>query len=196
MARAVFDTDRILDGARDLIVARGVRAATVDAIARATGAPVGSIYHRFRSIDELLARLWLRSARRLQETALAVEVDEDDPLAGAVAVALAMYDHCLAAPGDVLLLDALGREELLRRQDLGDARGELEGVNTAIEARMGELARALYGRAGRAQRDLVLLALVDLPHGFAHRQLTTGTPTPRRRERLAAAVRAVLAAPC
>jgi hypothetical protein len=57
---------------------------------------------------------------------------------------------------------------------------------------MSMLARSLYKRADRRARDLVLLALVDLPHGFAHRQLISGAAAPARRRRLPAAVRAVL----
>jgi len=192
LSRQVFSTDAILDAARDVVVQRGARGATVEAIARAAGVPVGSIYHRFDSLAELLARTWLRAAQRSQERALAVPVSPEEPLASAEAVALAMYDYCLAEPQDTLLLDALGRTELLN-MDLGALRAQLETVNERVEALMATLARELYGRADRRTRDLVLLALVDLPHGFAQRQLASGTRTPARRERLPAAVRAVLA---
>lgn len=194
MPRRVFSTDAILDAARAVVIERGARGATVDAIARAARAPVGSIYHRFGSIDELLALLWLRAVRRNQARALAEPVDPAEPLDSAVAVALAMYDHCLAEPHDTLLLDALGRGELLSR-DLGPLAAELEAVNDEVVEMMKGLARALYGRADARGRDLVLLALVDLPHGFAHRQLISGTRTPARRELLPAAVRAVLEPP-
>jgi AcrR family transcriptional regulator len=191
LARHVFSTDAILDAARDVVVARGARAATVEAIARSAGVPVGSIYHRFSSIDELLARVWLRAVRRSQRAALAVAVSSGQPLRSAEAVALAMYDQCLAEPQDTLLLDAISRAELLAA-DPGELRDELEAVNEEIEAMMARLSRSLLGRADRRGRDLVLLALVDLPHGFAHRQLVSGRPAPARRERLPAAVRAVL----
>ena len=187
----MFSTEAILDSAREVIVTRGARGATVEAIARAAGVPVGSIYHRFDSLAELLARTWLRAARRSQERALAVPVSADRPLDSAIAVALAMYDHCLEQPEDTLLLDALGRTQLLE-MELGKLRGELETANERVEALMAGLARSLYGRADRRTRDLVLLALVDMPHGFAHRQLVSGTLTPARRERLPAAVRAAL----
>lgn len=55
---------------------------------------------------------------------------------------------------------------------------------------MAVLARALFGRADSRTRDLVLLAIVDMPHGFARRQIQSGQRTPARRERLAAAVAA------
>lgn len=194
MGRLVFSTDAILDAARDLVVEHGARASTVEAIATAAGVPVGSIYHRFESIDELLARVWLRAVRSSQRAALAVAPDAGEPLRGAVAVALAMYDHCLTNPADTLLLDSLSRAELSARASPA-YRDELEQVNAEIERRMAEFARSVYGRADARCRDLVVLALVDLPHGFAHREISSGRATPARRERLPAAVRAVLAAP-
>ena len=40
-------TDSILDAARGVVLEQGLGAATVAAIAESSGAPVGSIYHRF-----------------------------------------------------------------------------------------------------------------------------------------------------
>jgi len=191
LARHVFSTDEILDAARGVVIERGPRGATVEAIAEAAGVPVGSLYHRFRSIDELLASAWLRAVQRTQARALAVPASLEAPLEAAVAVALAMYDHCLAEPEDTLLLDVLRRGDLLSL-DTGPLGGELETVNDPVLELMAGLARALFGRADARGRDLVLLALVDMPHGFAHRELISGTRTPARRERLPAAVRAVL----
>jgi AcrR family transcriptional regulator len=176
MARRVFSTDEILDAARSIVVERGPRAATVEAIAAAAGVPVGSIYHRFSSIDELLARVGLQ------------------PLESAVAVALAMYDHCLDEPQDTLLLDVLGRPALVASTS-GLVHEQLQQVNDAIETLMAGLARSIFGRADRRSLDLVLLALVDLPRGFAHRRLSGGAVTPARRELLPGAVSAVLMRP-
>jgi hypothetical protein len=129
--------------------------------------------------------------RRSQQRSLEVPVAEERPLQSAQAVALAMYDHCLSEPSDTLLLDALSHAELLARAD-DELHDELASVNAEIEALMARLARALMGKADRAARDLLVLALVDLPHGFAHRQLSSGRSTPARRARLPAAVAAVL----
>jgi AcrR family transcriptional regulator len=41
--------DDILDATRKLVLDKGVKSATVDAIAAESGAPVGSLYHRFGS---------------------------------------------------------------------------------------------------------------------------------------------------
>src|SRR6185312_6438634 len=62
----LHDPDEVLDAARDLIVEGGPRAAGIRAIAERSGAPSGSLYHRFGSRDELVARAWLRAVRRFQ----------------------------------------------------------------------------------------------------------------------------------
>jgi AcrR family transcriptional regulator len=50
--------ESILDAARQVILQRGLRSTTVAAIAETSGASIGSIYHRFVSVDDLLACLW------------------------------------------------------------------------------------------------------------------------------------------
>ena len=67
MARPkIYSVEGILDSARDLVLESGAGAATVEGIARSSGAPTGSIYHRFGSRDEMLAQLWMRTVRRSQ----------------------------------------------------------------------------------------------------------------------------------
>jgi AcrR family transcriptional regulator len=68
-----------------------VSATTIAEIARASGAPVGSLYHRFGSRDDMLAQLWIRAVRRSQASFLTA-VDSGDPIQGAVAGATAILD--------------------------------------------------------------------------------------------------------
>lgn len=56
---ARFSEDAFVRAAVALIARGGPQAATIAAIARAAGAPSGSIYHRFASRDALVARAWL-----------------------------------------------------------------------------------------------------------------------------------------
>lgn len=89
----------ILDATRGVVADRGARGVTLAAIAHVSGAPVGSIYHRFGSLDELLAQVWLRAVRR-SHAALAPALATGDPVQRAVRVALAVYDFCLAERED------------------------------------------------------------------------------------------------
>lgn len=187
-------TDVILDAARDVVLEEGVGGATVAQIAKTSGAPTGSIYHRFSSVDELLAQMWVRAIRRSQADFASASL-HPDPLEAGVAGALSIYDFCERHPADARLLFSLRRTDLVRKP-LSDAlRRELAGLNEPVEALTRDLARRLYGRASRENRDVVALALFDLPQGAVRRPLTEGQRlSSQRRDALAAAVRAALCA--
>lgn len=196
MARpAVHSTDDILDAARGLVLDGGARAATVNAIAAASGAPKGSIYHRFATLEDLLAAMWLRAARQAQERSLGAMRGED-AIEDAVAAGLALHDFARAAPGDARLLASVRREDLVAK--VGDPALEraLREVNDAFGAAVADLAARLYGRRSRAAVEQTLCAMSDLPLGALRRHLVAGRPLPRTlRAQLEAAIRAALAQP-
>ena len=186
MARTVFADDDILDAARGVVVTGGPRALTLQTVGTAAGVPNGSIYHRFRSVDDLIARLWLRAAQRCQAAALAVEPD-------AVAIALAIYDFCLAEREDALLLGAFRPADLLSMKLSPEVAERVRTNDAPIQDLVRTAAKRARGGARRADREVLLLAAVDLPYGFARRHLDAGTsPPPGDRRRLEAAVRAVM----
>ena len=88
------DTDAILDAARALVLTAGPRAASVAAIAKASGAPTGTLYHRFGNRNGILAAAWLRALDRFQSRAIAAAADS--PVETAVAVAVSFV--CFARP--------------------------------------------------------------------------------------------------
>jgi len=185
---------QILDAAREVVTNRGARGVTLAAIAQDSGAPVGSIYHRFGSVDELLARLWLRAVRRSQ-AALGPALAIEDPVERAVGTALALYDFCLAEREDALLLAELSRRNLREGNFSKNLQAELDHVNEPIERPLAELGCALFDGDDRTRLDLALTAVVDLPYGFARRHVEAGTlPTPARRAALEDSVRAIVTA--
>ncbi|MDT0308692.1 TetR family transcriptional regulator [Streptomyces sp. DSM 44917] len=191
--RPKFAEDDFLDAALGIAVARGAPAVTIADVAAAAGAPVGSVYHRFASRDLLLARLWVRSVRRVQRAFLDAPPGGDDPgLAAERAVALALRwvaEH----PGEARLLLLHRREDLVRRwpRELGE---ELAGLNDAVADALRGHARALYGRASKEAVERVTFALVDIPYAAVRRRLASGEPLPPTLERMAvAACRAALA---
>jgi AcrR family transcriptional regulator len=190
---ALHSTDAILDAARDALLAAGPRRATIQAISAASGAPTGSLYHRFGNRDRLLVEAWLRAVRRFQAGVL--EAMEIEPAADA-AVTAALWTPRFArtqrADAELLLT--------FRRRDLADAplpsalRDEVEHLNDRASGAVVALARRLYGSRRPADVERVTLAVVDLPLGAVRRRLESGTTLPRGLERLLeAAVRAVLA---
>jgi AcrR family transcriptional regulator len=188
MARPqIYSADAILDSARTLVLDAGARAATVNAIAAASGAPKGSIYHRFRSLDELLAAMWIRAVRRSQAMFLAA-LEHPDPTTAAVDAALALHDFARDERADARLLASLRPEDLMARVELAD-------VNRPVRDALTTLARRLFGATTREAIERTTCAVVDLPIGATRRHLIAGSPLPRTlRPQLAAAVRAALEA--
>ena len=182
----------MLDAARDLLLEDGLWRATMEAIAQASGAPTGSLYHRFRSRDELIARLWVRAVQRSQASFIAA-LQQDDAREAAVSAALSILDFCDEHPGDAQLLVAFRHEDLIRSIPDGPLAEELATLNEPVGRAIVELARRLYGRKSRATVNRCLLATFDLPYGAVRRHLIAGDPLPTSlRADLARAVRAVL----
>jgi AcrR family transcriptional regulator len=186
-------TNSILDAARGVVLDHGLGAATIAAIAESSGAPVGSIYHRFGSVGDLLAEMWIRAVRRSQES-FARAAAHPDPLEAAVGAGLSVYDFCVEHSADGRLLLSYRPEDLAGARIDPRQRTELVRLNDPVAAVVKDLARRLYGRVSGKSLDRVLLAVFDLPHGAVRRPLANGEKLlPQRRDALEAALRAVLA---
>ncbi len=194
--RKTVERDSLLDAARDVIVRGGPRAATLEAIAACSGATTGSIYHRFSSVDSLVAQAWLRALERSREASSHAAGGRSGADA-VVAIALAHYDFCLRERADARLLAALRPADMLERGLCDDDAARLLAANEPVAPLIAALAKDCLGRADRAARDRILLAMVDLPYGAASRYLDIDTRAPAaRRVALERSVRAALLAPC
>jgi AcrR family transcriptional regulator len=182
----------ILDAARDLILDGGARAATLNAIAAASGAPKGSIYHRFASLNELLATMWIRAVKRSQDSFIEA-LEDPDPINAAIAAALSIWDFSQQHPQDARLLASLRREDLIHTVTTPRLRRELAQLNRPLQRALTDITRRLLGHAGPDELQRTVFAVVDLPLGATRRHLIAGTPLPQAlRAQLAAAVRAAL----
>ncbi|MEZ4222484.1 MAG: TetR/AcrR family transcriptional regulator [Polyangiaceae bacterium] len=61
-----FSREDIVTAALDLASREGPTGVTIAALARAAGAPTGSIYHRFSSREQILGELWLDTVEAFQ----------------------------------------------------------------------------------------------------------------------------------
>jgi len=187
----LHQVDDVLDAARDLVIEAGPRAVGIRAIAKRSGAPSGSLYHRFGSRDELLARAWLRAAERFQVGFLRALALPDPREAVVEAVAWGV-GFALANPADArLLLDhsRLGLLEEEPQQPLADA---LRRVNEPIVGAVRRLALDLYGSDAPEAVERVSYTVIDLPYAVLRRHLPAGTLTPRTATGLQSAVRALV----
>lgn len=188
-------TDVMLDAARDLLNAQGPQSATIDAIAADSGAPIGSIYHRFGSRGELIARLWIRAVERSQRSFLAA-LEHPRPEEAALAAAMSILDFCAQHPGDARLLVTFRREDLIGSLPEGSLAEELTQLNRPVERAMANLAERLYGSRSRSAVNRAVLAVFDLPYGAVRRYLIAGERLPPSLRRdLTVAISALVAEP-
>lgn len=161
------ETDVILDAARALVLDGGPRAASVAAIAKASGAPAGTLYHRFGNRDGILTAAWLRALRRFQDRALAAS--GDTPTDTAVAMAVAAVGFARALPEDARLLLTIRPGDLLDDEPDAAFRQTLAEMNAPLIQRVAALARELYGNSRPRSVDAVARAVADLPYAVVRR---------------------------
>ena len=168
-------TDAILDAARALVLDGGPRTASVAAIAAASGAPVGTLYHRFASRDGVRVAVWLRALERFQTRALAANAAHpDEPVEAGVAMAVATLTFAAEHPDDARLLLVVRRSDLLDRAPDTALRERLDAMNAPLEDALRQIARALHGRANARALDAVTRAVVDLPAAAIRRHVRPG----------------------
>lgn len=165
---ARYTVDVLLDAAADLLAADGPAAVTMSAVARSTGAPSGSVYHRFPTRAALCGELWVRAEERLQEALLAALEGDDEPASRCVAGALCVLAWCRAHPVEAQVLltgpgqlglgewpeNLIGRRKRLQRK-LKKALGEIEGDGARVSA-----------------------AVIDMPFAIVRRHLTARQAIP------------------
>ncbi len=193
------DLDGLLDAAEGLLSESGPSALTVRAVAEAVGASTGSLYHAFRSRNELLGWMWLRAARRFLDTQTStVEkcLDRSPTHEGAIQATIAAASTPALLrdryPSSARLLLEYERDALLDDGLPDELAARLKALDEELAATLRRLAAALWGRADRFTVDLVAVCVVDLPTGLlAGRRKHVVDPL----DSLEAAIRGVLATP-
>jgi AcrR family transcriptional regulator len=188
------ETDVILDAARALVLEGGPRAASVAAIAKSSGAPAGTLYHRFGNRDGILTAAWLRALERFQSRAMAASETNtaDTPTETAVAMAVAAISLARELPADARLLLTIRPADLLDDEPDAQFQETVAAMNAPLTERVGVLARKLYGRKDSRSVDAVARAIADLPYAVVRRH-AHDDPMPSWLEAdVAVSVRAVL----
>lgn len=191
---AKHEESRILNAAATLVAARGPAAATITAIGTAIGAPSGSIYHRFRSRDELLGRLWLTKAKYFQDRwaeALQEPNARKAGLAAALSLPRAARDDFEGAR--IMLLHR--REDFLSHSWPLEMQAEAGRLSKQVVDMLADITRRLFGRNTAAARQVATFAVLDLPFSAVRRCVAAGElPPPIIDDLIAKAYAAVVAA--
>jgi AcrR family transcriptional regulator len=188
------ETDVILDAARALVLEGGPRAASVAAIAKSSGAPAGTLYHRFGNRDGILTAAWLRALERFQSRAMAASETNtaDSPAETVVAMAVAAISFARELPEDARLLLTIRPGDLLDEEPDAQFQETVAAMNAPLTERVGVLARKLYGRKDSRSVDAVARAVADLPYAVVRRHAHDETMPSWLEADVAVSVRALL----
>lgn len=144
-------------------------------VAAQLGGPVGSIYHRFRSREEILVRLWLRSVRRFQAGVFELDTG-DDPHVVLLDMAEYVPQYCRTHLAEARALTLYRHDTLLADCPPG-LETEVATLNDELVARTRDLTRRRFGTADRAHLELIGVATRTLPYGLVRPYL--GSPVPK-----------------
>ncbi len=186
----LYEQDAILDAVERLAVQSGPAAVTIRAVGAAIGVSNGAVYHSFGSRAGLAGRAWLRAGHRFLDlqTQLIDAAPDDDKVVAAADAPAAFAERY---PHSSQLLLTVRRDELLGPETPVEIAAQLRDLDRLLVASMIRLARALWDRKDAAAVDVITTCVVDLPTAILLKHNKIGDP--QARERLRAAVRAVLA---
>jgi AcrR family transcriptional regulator len=165
---AQYTVDALLDAAAALLAADGPAAVTMAAVARAAGAPSGSLYHRFPTRAALCGELWMHTEERFHEGFTAALSSSAQPQARCVAGARFTVQWCRDHPVEAQVL-LVGADALA----LAEWPDELAARRNRLHRK---LRKTLTGVP--AEADRVNAALIDIPYAIVRRHLIAGTVIP------------------
>jgi AcrR family transcriptional regulator len=177
MGRRVRHTPgHLLDVTLRLLAAGRPETVTIAAVVAGSGAPAGSIYHRFGSREGLLAATWNRAAADFQSAFLAaLAADTADPGRTAVEAVLAWSRR--QPDGARLLVLRQPRDLGLSRWPAPE-RERLRQLAREFEAGIDSFCQARLGSRGGEPRRRATFALLDLPYAALRRYLAAGMAPP------------------
>jgi len=173
----------ILESAKRLSAEVGPQKLTIAAVARGAGAPVGSIYHRYASRDEILAAVWLDLVEAFQAPFLA-ELEGDDPIAAGLAAVRYSCRWVRRHLRDSRLMLLHRREDFAAERWPLSYRRRADALAAQAVERLRGYALRLLGRGGPTELRIVRFVLVDLPMAALKRDVELGVSPSKHVEAL------------
>lgn len=187
-----FAAEDFVEAAIGLVAEGGPSAATMASIARAVGAPTGSLYHRFDSRAAVMGAMW---AALLDELAgiLAPPLAAGRP----ARAALALADWAAARPRPARALLLADLDTVLDAPPEGDTAAAIDAAEARIEAAFDACAARLgLGTDDAAGRARLRFLVIDAPVAALRPALKAGRmPGPGERRLIEELVTLLPAAP-
>lgn len=164
----------ILKCAKQLSAEIGPRNLTIAAVAERAGAPVGSIYHRYASRDDILATVWLELVEEFQGRFLAALGGDGDPVEAGLAAVSFTCRWVRRHPREARLMLVHRREDFASERWSKSHRQRAEGLAAQALESLQRYSARLLGRSGTAGLRSIRFAVVDLPTAALKRAIDAG----------------------
>lgn len=196
----MHDVDDLLDVAERIVTDGDPAGLTLRSLGARAGVSNGTIYHVFRSKEELLARLWLRATTRLgaimDEAVGSLDSKTTSSADAVVAVALATVTLVRQYPGSARLFFGQRPDQLFSSDLSDDVLTEIRAKQAQFAGILTRLADTMWDRTDGIAVDVIAVCTVDIPGGMLRRPLMEGRRVGTGIEqRIDASVRAVLSLP-
>ncbi len=172
--KAHFQREDFIRAALDILSDKGLPAITISAIASRINAPVGSVYHRFKSRELLLAELWLELIESFQNGFITILHKGDIENA-----ALYTLKWVRKHPNKARVLLLHRREELMSGpwpDSLKSRAGQLaDNLDKAIR----DCTIRLFGKASKEAIARIVFSLIQAPTAAVRPFLERGDKVPR-----------------
>jgi AcrR family transcriptional regulator len=173
----------ILQSARELSAEGGPQKITIAGVARRAGAPVGSIYHRYASRDEILAEVWLDLVEEFQEFFLAY-LDGEDPVEAGLEAVRFTCTWVRRHPREARLMLLHRREDFAADRWPQPYQRRARELVAAADERLRAYAARLLGSGAKAELRRVQFIVVDLPTAALKREIEAGVSPSKGVEKL------------
>jgi AcrR family transcriptional regulator len=160
---ALFSAEKILGAAGLLAALHGPSGTTIGAIAEELGAPTGSIYHRFRSKDVLLAELWLQVVEDFQ-SGFQAALHGIDPRVAGLEAALHTPAWVRANPLPARLLLLHHRSDFVEGDWPPEVAERALRVDQATRSALTSFCRQCLKTTSQGALRRATFAVVDLPY--------------------------------
>jgi AcrR family transcriptional regulator len=190
MGRRAHISDADLVAAAARACARlGPGRATIDAIGREAGVPVGSVYHRTESRAALLAEVWIAAAQGFGAEFLA-KLGDARSLGEAAEISLVTPRFTRADHAGGVVLLAHRRDDFLDGAP-EEARARAARLSSDLQKGLADAARRLLPGDKRG-REKMAVALIGIPYGAVRVFLPQATPPAELDPVILAAAKAAL----
>ena len=190
---ATTSVEDILDAVTRLAGERGPGVATIQAISAATGASVGSLYHRFVSRDALLAQAWLRTAAVFLELFTST-LDGCDTVEDGVRAALVTTRWAREHREAAALIVSHNRDEFLSAGAPSEVLRKAEALGVGLNASLQRFAERI-GQADGVGLARCRYALIGIADGAVRLYLPRRAPPPEIDGWVEAAYHSIIKAP-